>query len=433
MSLEDELTRQLNAKATSVRPAPDLGDLYGRIGARERRVQRREKMTVAAAVILLAASLGGLVGALVSTPQGGQSNSVQTGYNPEARSSATRPGTTTPTGRHTGAPAASPRVVINRQLASGLSVVATVQPFSAPVAVMSEWSAASSCVSGEVVTTTVGQGGSFGGGTSVAQLPTLLPNGLEILSSGVLQVAGGGQEWWVTTAVGSGVERVAAENVGGTPVTVVPSAGIAVVAGAISGSSSSNIPMSAVAEGAGGDSSLGFLLGSGPKAVGESSLGGDASGCTVLSLPAEPSSASSSQPADPELAAGSIIAAFDQADSANPLLGFAANLAAVSGGDALSAAVVPGTLVKQPAGTGDVTGGSDAPGGGLEVRQVSFLSASVADVIYRVNGVLVTGEADLGPSGSWRVSLSTFCGNLRSGAVAGDIPSEVLAACQAQG
>jgi hypothetical protein len=315
--------------------------------------------------------------------------------------------------------------------------VATVQRFSAPVAITSEWSTGSVCAIGEIVTTTVGHGGSFGGGTSVAQLPMLTTDGLEVLSSGVLQVAAGGQEWWVTAAVGSGVQRVAAENVGGTPVTVAPSDGIAVVAGPMSGPDTAAGAMSAVAEAAAGDSSLGFLLGSGPKAVGESTTVGTGSGCVPVSLAGQPSSASSSQPADPELAAGSIIAAFEQADSANPLLGFAANLAAVNGGDRLSAASSETSSTTRSTVSGPSTSSdgaeSSGAGAGVVVQQVSFVSASVADVVYRPDGgVLYAGQAVLAPSGSWLVSLGTFCADLRSGAVGGDVPSQVVAACADQ-
>jgi hypothetical protein len=77
--------------------------------------------------------------------------------------------------------------------------------------------------------------------------------------------------------------------------------------------------------------------------------------------------------------------------------------------------------------------GAESTGAGVVVQQVSFVSASVADVVYRpAGGVLYSGQAVLGPSGSWLVSLGTFCGDLRSGAVGGDVPSQVVAACAAQ-
>ena len=278
------------------------------------------------------------------------------------------------------------------------------------------------------MTTTVGQSGSFGGGISVANLPKLDPDGLEILSSGILQVSGAGQVWWVATAVGSGVTRVAAESVGGSPVTSVPSDGISVIAGPVSNLSSDE--MSAVAESTGGDESLAFSLGSGPDAVGTVAAGSDASGCSALKLPSQPSSAAASQPAEPGLAAGSIIAAFEQADSANPLLGFAANLAAVNDGGRLSAATTtPNGPAAKPRAEVPVSGS-----GIVDVQQVSFLSDSAADVVYRVNGgVLLTGEAQLGTSGIWRVSVSTFCSNLASGIVRGDVPPAVVSDCDELG
>ncbi len=444
MSLEEDLTRQLHAKAAALRPTPDLDDLSRRIYAGELRARQHERMALAAAVIVLVASLGGLVGVIVSAPVARQTDALQSRYTPGAVLKTPAPRDVSPRNGPAESPLTqSPRVVINRQLASGLDIMATLQNLPAPVAITNAWSAASTCATGEILTTTVGEGGSFGGGVSVAQLPALGPLGLAVLSSGALQVAGGAQEWWVTVAVGSGVSRVAAENVGGSPVTVVPSAGAAVIAGQMSGPDAGTGEMSAVAEGEAGDTSLGFLLGSGPKAVGESPAVGDASGCSIVSLPTEPSSASSSQPADPGLAAGSIVAAFEQADSPNPLLGFAANLAAVSGGDRLGLGALAPRQVERKGGAAIYRASGVAPAapvviaagkaGTLEVRQVYFLSASLADVVYSSpDGVLVTGSAQLGSSGSWLVSLGTFCSNLGSGIVAGVVPAEVLRACQTQ-
>jgi hypothetical protein len=428
MSIEDDLTRQLQAKAATLRSSPDVGDLLGRIGTRERRTRRHERATLGAAVIVLAASLGGLAGALVSVPHAKQSTSQLTGDQPGSTTTTpshpkprrTGPGTTT-------APT-SPSVVINHQEPGGVSVVATVQQFAAPVAISNQWSTSSICATGEIVATTVGESGSFGGGASVAELPALAADGLEILSSGVLQVAGGGQEWWVTAAVGSSVARVAAENVGGQPVTVVPSDGLAVIAGPMSGSDTGSGDMSAVAEGAAGDESMGFLLGSGPQAVGESTTLTDASGCSPVLSQAGPSSATSSQPAEPELTAASIIAAFDQAYSTNPLLGFAANLAAVNDGGRLSADPAKNDETDSGGPAANVGDGA-APGGTVEVQQVTFLSAATAEVVYRLdNGVLLSGQAVLG-SGIWRVSLATFCGNVRSHLIGGDVPPTVVGAC----
>lgn len=450
MSAEDELSRQLRAKAAGVHSEPDIGDLLERISTRDRRARRHERVALGAAVLVLAASVGGLAGALVSVPRVRQADALQSRYAPgRARVSPTRPAPALRNGpAHPGPVAGSapeaPRTVISRQLAGGLSVVASLQNFPSPVAITDAWSAALTCTTGEIVTTTVGEDGSFGGGTSVAQLPRLSTDGLAVLSSGVLQLAGGAQEWWVTASVGPGVARVAAENLGGNPVTVLPSAGIAVIAGPMSGPDTGSGEMSAVAESGTADASLGFLLGAGPKAVGESAVLGDASGCSALTMPAEPSSAPLSQPADPGLAAGSIVAAFDQAYSANALLGFAANLAAVSGGARLSAgSSPPAKVTRRRAGSnGGVPKTARATmvpvmhpranRGSPEVRQISFLSAVRADVVYRTTGgVLLTGQAELGSSGIWHVTLSTFCGNLASGIVAGDAPAAVVSACDA--
>lgn len=441
MSFEDELSRHLNAKGASLRSTPDVGDLLERVNARRRRARRFERFSIAGAVVLLAASLGGLAGALVNAPRAPQETSQRTGdkvVSPRQRPGSNDNGATS---KHGAAPVpASPQVVIRRQLPDGFSVLATVQAFSAPVGITSEWSSATECATGEIVTTTVGQDGSFAGGMSVARLPLLGPDGLEVLSSGLLPVAGGGQEWWVATAVGSSVSRVAAEeysaggvSVGGSPVTVLPSSGVAVIAGPMT-TTSGAVTMSAVAETSSGDTSLAFVLGSGPRSAGESTATTDASGCDTWRVQASASSASSSEPADPELAAGSIIAAFAQADDANLLLGFAANLAAVAGGDRLSTGS-NGTAQSKGSTTG--AGGGAAPSagaGGVVVREVSFSSASTASVVYSdAAGVLYVGSAQLGSTGSWRVSLATFCSNVRAGAVGGEVPTGVFNACGASG
>jgi hypothetical protein len=429
MSFEDELGRQLHAKATNVRVAPNPADLASRIRSAERRVARHERLALGAAVVVLAASLGGLAGAFASTPQAKPSNSESTRYTAGGTGPTTPgPPTTTPTGGNKPPGHATParRTAIDVQLAGGVSLTATVQPFGSPVAVSSEESATAECASGEIVTTTVGQSGSFGGGTSVAELPALGPGGLEILSSGILQASGSSQEWWVTTAVGSQVTTVAAENVGGVPVMSAPSDGIDVLAGPVPESSVSDGEMSAVAESAAGDESLAFSLGSGPEAVGTAAGVTELPGCSPLRLPSQPSSAAASQPAEPSLAAASVIASFEQADSANPLLGFAANLAAVSDGGRLSSPAE--TSKRSVAKPGSEAAASD--GGVVDVQQVTFLSASTADVVYHVeNGVLFTGEAQLGPSGIWRMSFATFCSSLRAGIVEGDPPSGVVSAC----
>jgi hypothetical protein len=436
MSFEDDLRRQLQAKAGNLRVAPKPEDLAARIRSRERRAERHERLALGAAVVVLAASLGGLAGAFAQKTQAKPNNSLSTRFQPGASAKTPKlSGRATSAAERAAPQVPSVRTVIDRQLPGGLSLTATVQPFAFPVAISGEWSASAECATGEIVTTTVGQSGSFGGGTSVAQLPTLGPDGLEILSSGVLQSSDTGQVWWVTTAVGKAVTRVAAESVGGTPVTVVPSGGVAVIAGPVSPSSASTGEMSAVAEGIDADESLEFSLGSDPKAIGTASAVPEKSGCSALTLPYQPSSASSSQPAEPSLAAGAIIAAFVQADSANPLLGFAANLAAVNDGGRLSSAA-PDSKPASPVKAGAPAPVSALPvfgNGSVDVQQVSFVSASLALVVYRASsGVLLTGEAQLGPSGIWSVTLATFCGNLRAGIVQGDVPPAVVLGCQDQ-
>jgi hypothetical protein len=437
MSVEDDISRQLHAKAASVRAAPKPAELAARIRSKELRATRHERLALGAAVVVLAASLGGLAGAFASTPRANPNNSLSTRYQAGGGPKTSQPSSPGARDAPTNArpPAPSVRTIIDRQLPGGPSITATVQSFRSPVAISDEWNPTAQCATGEIVTTTVGQGGSFGGGISVAELPRLAPDGLEILSSGILQAPGAGEEWWVTAAVGSRVTRLAAESLGGAPVTAVPSDGIAVTAGPVSSVSAATGEMSAVAEGGPADESLGFTLGSGPRAVGTAPAVTDEPGCSALSLPAQPPSASSSQPAEPSLAAGSIIAAFEQADSANPLLGFAANLAAVDEGGRLSSSALPTVHVPaKPSASVPQSGPAASGTGTVEVQQVSFLSASTAVVVYRVNeGVLLTGNAQVGGSGTWLMSLATFCSNLRSGIVQGDVPQGVVMGCQDQG
>ena len=115
------------------------------------------------------------------------------------------------------------------------------------------------------------------------------------------------------------------------------------------------------------------------------------------------------------------------------MLGFAANLAAVAGGGRLSAASSERAGGFRANTVPEATAGGDSQvAGDVEVRQVSFLSASSAEVVYRSSdGVLFTGRVQLGSSGIWRLSLSTFCNNLRAGLVGGDVPPGVAAACEA--
>jgi hypothetical protein len=433
MSFEEDLGRQLHARAGSVKVTPDLADLGGRIRLRERKTARHERLVMSGAMVLLAGSVGGLVGVVVHSPSAHAPNAYSSRFTNPGGTSGKTPPKSASKGPRPHLAELGPRTVYSAELPNGMSATATLQPLNGSVAISGEFSATPQCATANVLTTTVGQSGSFGGGTSITSLPALSPDGLEILASGVLQVSGGGQVWWVATYVGSAVSRVAAENVGGSVFAATPRDRIAVISGSVSGDSASSGEMSAVAELGDGQSaeSLGFLLGSGPKVVGEASSTANASGCKVLKLPAEPSSASSSQPADQSLAAAAVISAFEQAYSPNPLLGFAANLSAVNEGGQLTASVAGASTTSAPEAA--AAPGTTLAGAAVEVQQVTFTSATIADVVYRIDGgVLLTGEAQLGPAGIWRVGLATFCGDIRAGVVGG-VPAAVSSACASHG
>jgi hypothetical protein len=438
LSFEEDLSRQLHGRAAAVRVTADVDDLQYRIRHRAHRTQRRERLALSAAVVILAASVGGLVGAVVRVPRAGSKNAIGSGY---------LNGSTKPKSDHTQSPryterlqVPAPTTVVDSALPGGLHVAATLQRLASPVAITFQWTDLIECANASVLTTTVGQDGQFGGATAVTSLPPLSPSGLEILSSGILQVPGGGQIWWATASVGSGVARVAVESLGGTPVAATPSDGIAVLAAPMSTASNSAGDMSAVAEAGDGQSlqSLAFVLGQDPIVIGEAATR-QVPGCTATSLPSAPASATGSQPADPQLDAAAIVASYEQAFSPNAFLGFSANLAAVSSGQNLTAPPArsskasnkygdtPGELkapsISGPAGTSGTTAG-------LGIRQVSFTSARSATVVYTIGNVSFTGLATLGGDGIWRVSTATFCGAVLAGLVQTNVPADVVGACQ---
>jgi hypothetical protein len=443
LSFEDDLSRQLHGRAAAVRVTADVDDLQYRIRNRAHRVQRRERLALSAAVVVLAASVGGLAGALVRVPHAGSKDASDSGY---------LNGSSKPAPKHATAPAVQSRLsapapitVVNTALPGGLHVAATLQPLTRPLAITFQWNSSVECSKASILTTTVGQDGQFGGATAITSLPALSPSGLEILSSGILQVPGGGQVWWATVSVGTAVARVAAESIGGTPVAATPSRGVAVLAGPMSTSSNSAGDMSAVVEAADGQSlqSLAFVLGQDPIVVGEAATR-QVAGCSTASLPSAPDSATASQPADPQLDAGAIVASFEQAFSANTLLGFSANLAAVAGGETLTAPPATSTRTTKTSASSDIS--SDAPkmspatgaqasatsaedGAGLGIQQVSFTSARSATVVYTIGTVSFTGLATLGADGIWRVAKETFCAAALAGLVQTVVPPNFIGAC----
>jgi hypothetical protein len=246
------------------------------------------------------------------------------------------------------------------------------------------------CSSAAVVTTSVARPGSFAGGAAVVGLPVLSPGGLEIVDSGALPLPTGGVVWWLTAAVGSSVARVAAQLPGGQIVTGRATAGLVVLAGAEPADASAASVMSAVAETAQGGtlSSLWTPVGAAPYPDGEAvnqSPGAAAASCSTVSMPSSPSGRPVVSPSDPALAAAQVIASLETTPAAS----------ATKGGDFFSDAesAVPG-----------LTAGAEAP---FAVRQVSFLSGTRADVVYRplTSSVWQVARAALGTGGRWTVTL----------------------------
>jgi hypothetical protein len=443
MSLDDQLRQRLQARAAAVRAEPDLGGLTRRIRSRERRAARVDRLAVTGAAIVLAGSLGGLVGSLV-TARPGASSTVSPTRGTNVLGGAEKPhGSVTGPG-HDRRADHSAQTVVSETLASGVSVRATAQALGSPVEVNGAWGSFSICANGEVVTTTVGSGSSFGGGTGVSGLLDLGSGGLEVVASGTVPVASGGSVWWLTLAVGSSVSKVAAEDSSGSIVTTQPSNGLAVVAAA---TTSSQSWVSAVAETAGGQSlsSMQVLLGDGSKVVDAPSvqstgatttltLGGSRSGtavrCSVLTMPPAPSSASASQPASPALAAASVIGSFERAFSPDLWQGYASNLAAVANATALGTGAGPAAASSSNLSPLSQAAHSSS-GLPVQVRQVTFVSASQAEVVYRLSdGIWRVGSAVLGQGETWRVALGTYCAAVRAGA--GVIaPASVASACKA--
>jgi len=382
VTLESDLRRDLQARAAVVRTAPDLDDLAGRLRRAAARAERRDRRVVGAAVTALALAVGGLAGALATRPtvsptevQGARGvlgqGTTASARHPRSTEAPRRPA------------AAAPRVL--RLSAGGVTVLLTERALPGPVAVGTQWSPVVSCNTADLVTTTAGRSGAFAESTGVVGLPALAPSGLEVVDSGDLPTSTGAEVWWLTVATGSSVARVAAQGPGGQVAAARPSGGLAILAGVEATGVTGPREISAVAEDGQGRSlaSLGVLIGSGPKVVGEQATASPpasgASACAGLRFPSKASSAAASQPGDLRLAAAAVVASYEEAFS----VGTAA--AASSAGAGLPA---------------------------VTVSEVSFLSATRADVVYRVPGGLwLTGLADLGTGGHWVIDAASVCGS----------------------
>lgn len=389
MSFEDEVSRLLRARAASARAAPDVEDLAARIRTRSRTTERRHRIVLMSASLVLATSLGGLVGALASVPPPRTAVISPLGGVAGARR-------TTASGSHIrmepGAlptQSASRPVVVSFEV-GGVTVQASRRALANPVAVTAGGREVA-CASAALVSTTVTRPGSFAGGAAVVGLPVLSAGGLEIVESGALPTETGGFVWWLTAAVGSSVAKVAAQLPGGQIVTGTPSSGLVVLAGTEPAGTSAASVMSAVAETAQGGtlSSLWTPVGAVPYPEGEAvnqSPGGGRSSCSIVSMPASPATraASRAAPSDPALAAAQVIAAFET----QPPAGTTSGIDVSSGTEG---------------GVSAATAGAGAP---FVVRQVSFLSGTRADVVYRLrtSSVWQVARAALSAGGRWEVT-----------------------------
>lgn len=419
LELERALRDALSARASTVHVEPDLGALSRRIAADEHRSGRRGRIAVAAAVLVVAAGVGGACGsflvpttptqhAYLSSSTGNQGGSLPTG---PSKKSSQRARVLKP--RDHAAPKAFQLAAeIRRTTHQGTQLVAFATRLD-PVAISSGTSVAG-CYAPELVSTTAIAGSTRGGSAGVVQLQPLAANGLEVVDSGSLPTSSGEEVWWATVAVGSRVARVAAEQPGGVTDAMRPDGGIAVLGGLAAPGTTSQF-FSVVAEDPAGQSleAIGFLPGWGPKAIGTAPASAVVKGCGRTGVPEQAVTTAGSQPAAPLLATASVVAAFHQAYAFSQATDLVENLAAVDTGRTVSVSSRPasaGAVLTPTAAVAESTARQ------VEVSQVTFLSDEEAAVVYRTGASpWRTGAAVLTRTGVWQVSRATFCGEISSG------------------
>jgi hypothetical protein len=364
-----------------------------------------------------------------------------------------RPGATGGTGGtgNTGAAVASGGAgsAVHQATLDGLQVNWLTTQLTAPVTVVSPGSSAA-CLPARVVTASVGGESPLAGGSGVLGLPALAPAGMAVVASGAFGSVGHPGGWWAIVETGSSAKTVGVQFPSGATVHEAVTGGVAVLAAlAPTGSSAGAYSgyASAVADGPSGvTSSLEFIVGGAPATVdalngaaqrasgrtssGQSSGGQTSSGVSSRSLPAcLPASALATStgksgghshleggsqgqgpaagPPAPVMAAGEVVAAFEQAYDLDPLLGLDWSFAAVDlsakSGCSLSRLGAVGT-----------TGGYKLLPPAVGVDAVGFVSPERAVVIYqRGSGLRETGIAVL-TGGSWKVSGATYCADMAS-------------------
>ncbi len=424
MSIEEQLRRSLSERASAVRTTPDEIDLARRISGSYRAVDRSQRVLRVAAIVVVAASAGGVVGAFAN--RGSPAVQVQTAAE-HPGSSGTHDGTDHARGAGSkrgggGAPTttsptafaystAPQRLVTADGLTVNWAVTTAASPMAVPLAADQY-----ACVQPKIVSLTISGGAPLASGTGVIGLPGVAPDGLAFVSSGAFQSSAKTSGWWTILETGNDISDVAVEFPWGEIEHVSSGAdgGVAVVAGvAPSGyePSSGSAFASAVAEDSSGrsQSSIGFYLGGATVVSGEATpAGGNCRpAATFSSSLSGGQQQAESTPADPVVAAGNVVQAFEQAYTINPIFGMAANLSAVAFGPGEGCSVVlPAQGQKVHA---DSVSLPDAT-----VYAVAFPTPEKALVVYKLSGELTeTGTAVL-QGGSWKVSQGTYCSDMRS-------------------
>jgi hypothetical protein len=444
--LGTSLRRALSERVSTVHAEPDFGDLKRRIDRAAYGSQRRGRLSLAAAALVVAAVVGGSLGAFLA-PIRAQHGILSSSAKNQGGSLPTGPGRSAPS-KH-GLRASGPTnpgtegqespLDIKRATAAGTQLT-TDGTWLSPVGVASGTSL-NDCFAAELLTTTAAKGTAVATSTGVVALQPLAPDGLEVVDSGAMPVSDTVDLWWATIAVGSNVARVAAEEPDGTTDAMRPVADVAVLGGTTAASVTSRF-FSVVAEDGSGQSlhSIGFLMGWGPEAIGTST--GQTSSiapsgtCLTSGSADQTQTTSGSQPAAPLLATQSVVSAFHQAYTFDASSGVATNLAAVESGASLDSSVGQSSSHRTIGSAGSSSAKElqtpSTVATEVKVATVTFLSAREAEVIYQAgNGRWRTGIAVIASSGIWEVSRHTFCGDVLSGLPAtSGIPAAVVTTCQ---
>jgi hypothetical protein len=424
---EDLLRRAMSERAASVRTAPDERDVMRRIRRAERASTRTQRAALVAALVVVAGSAGGVLGAVASRPAGvplvQSADSPGTGASTSEEKhshSATPPPAfagASEAGATAGANAQVPAV--QQESLGGVSVDWLTTPLEQPVLVVPGSGQSSTCSKAAVVSLTVAVGAPVASASGVVGLPSLQPDGLAVVSSGSFATSHG-SGWWAIVEAGSAAQDVAVQFPSGAVVRApVASGGVAVVAStapAGSATAGSLVSGSAVADGATrAMGSLEFFFGGGIEAVDLANgptAGSAASGCAMAAALTSGGTGLGRAAGPPAalVAAGDVVSAYAQAYDVDPLLGWSSSFAAVDLGSSVGCPVesLPGSTI-------DTLDGLAAPA--VQVEAVAFTSTTAAIVVYKRTGkpLLETGTATL-VDGTWKVGSAGYCSDLQASA-----------------